>query len=804
MKLPDLTTARIKETLRPAKGEATTTQWLPYEFINDDGTMVQVETKAGTQERWLYMRLPSKQIVDANPDEILEHGGRLRRALSSLYLDPSESIANRIIVDADRKIHLLWLSWPDVPEVPDGASDALSSMLKQHLYPHLRYRRRCAYIGVQLVADVNMELGDAVKEVALRFFGKVEARDWSAYAEDENRVRHILHNEAGARKMSKAEANMLLNWTSRGSDPMPHLEVSERDVVVNGKYRIESSSLVTAPVVMTPAVDTWLADAVNMPEGVAPDAFSIKGALIDPASLIKRLSKAHKTAEENVSQTANSSSGVELEALGQARAAGDLRATYQLLREPALDRVQIVAARFLPLDREVKPRKPFSDYLNRRYEEMKWTPMYGRQDAALFAMMPCSDVKFPATLEHAVSLTQVAHMGMGDDPALGDDRGVVMGTDTTGRPVLLNHRAAGESDEWPTMIIPGASGAGKTMWAQWVAYQWRLQGVPGALINPKVGQPLTGIAELLEANVASLSGAASDPDGGALDFFSWAEPAQAATYAGDYLNTVLGGGSLGGLTVEDEQEIRLAMTRGADAGAQCVGDCIPLLQDARLQQRIFREHEASPLFRLAVGMSPNKTNLLDGAGGWTVVEMDMPLNQSGDGSLGARLGAATMGLVVTANYMNLVRRGGGVLIADEFHVMLNDGPSRERFMYINRNARSHGVLPILLSQFPSDFTTADGTSEWSPSRKFLLRQTEDRHIRDGLKFVGLSDEEFRHEMLKNANADRVTNRSPRGYLSDVKGRKGQVTLGPIPPWFIQAVSTNSIDIAARQSGRGSA
>lgn len=429
--------------------------------------------------------------------------------------------------------------------------------------------------------------------------------------------------------------------------------------------------------------------------------------------------------------------------------------------------------------------------------------MKGRQQDALFAMMPCSSVRFPSTLEHAISVTQVAHMGLGDDPSLGDATGVVMGTDATGRPVLLNYRSASESDDWPTMIIPGASGAGKTMWAQWIAYQHWLQGVPGVIINPKVGQPLHGIANLLEANVASISGADKNEDGsrntegGALDFFSWADPQDAAVYAGEYIGSVLGGS----LSPDQNTDVRLAMTKGADAGARCVGDCLEFIEDGQVFEKILREHQASPLFRLAVGMEARE-RVLQRTGGWTVVEMDRPLNTSGDGSVAARLGAATMGLIVMANYMNLVRQGGGVLMADEFHVMLKDGPSRERFMYINRNARSHNVMPILFSQFPDDFLDASGDSEWSPSRRLLLRQTEDRHIRSGLDFVGMSQEQFRYDMLKNANANRETGRSPRGYFADVRGRKGQITLGPIPEWFLRKVSTNLIEVEERRSSTG--
>lgn len=548
---------------------------------------------------------------------------------------------------------------------------------------------------------------------------------------------------------------------------------------------------------MTPGVDNWLTYAFQMATSVAPDAFSFRGTLLAPDVLVKRLAKTHRAARTTYEQTSGSRLGDDQKAAAQFWGSDELRVAYDLAREPAFENVQIVAARKsdgIGTDRD----ESFTDQLKKTFG-LQWSELIGRQDTALFSMFPCSPAKLPSQSQHAVSLSFAAHMGLGDDPSMGDKKGVFIGQTSNGRPVYVDYLAAASADSPPSTVIVGSSGSGKTALAQMLAFGAKELGIRGAYINPKgLIDPLLGLHALVDANVAWLSDAERDGSG-ALDYFRWIEDKQLASdKAFDYLYSVLGIQN-----GEHEMDFRTALQAGmqeaATAGVESVGEALKYVVkiEPRLKRIIKAQWDSSSLFRLAVGKPGSEgTDLISRSEGnlWTVVEMNRELNLDGDNtSLQGRLARATMRLIVESTYQHLARQGGGILIVDEFHVMLNDPLSRAAFDRINRLARSERVMPVFLSQFPKDFADELGNSDWQPSRKIALRQKESKDAEQAIRFIGMEPTDDRIEALMSANADRETGKPPWGFMSDVQGRTGRVTMGPYPQWFLKKISTNPND-----------
>ena len=788
----DLVRKRISTTLRGSRSNAADERyaWVPHKGVYKDGIIIGTPIGKNPSERWLYMTLPGQQISGSDPEDAKMVGNNLHSALASLYLDPADSITMKLI-ESEREIHLVWLTWEDEPPEPEGASDQYLQLLRRDIFPRMRYKRRVAYIGVRLNADVNLSFTDIATQTVSSFFGRVEAPDHERFQADEKKVRAAL-SILKARPMDAVELSKLLTWhTGNEGDEIPLVEARTDQLIVNGKYKYQVAAVTSAQDVMAPGPNSWLTHAFGLGSGIAPDAFSFRGTLLAPETLIKRLSKAHSAARSTWQNTADSKLGEDSEAASQYWGAKDLRETYSLNREPAFENVQIVAAR--KSDRIGQDGDDsFAHHLQRDFG-MQWSPLAGRQDTGLFSMFPCARVSLPAQAEHAVSLSWAAHMGVGDDPSMGDAKGVATGQTSNGKPVYIDHLAAAADVSPPTTIVAGSSGSGKSMWAQWLVYQFHLQGVPGVLINPAM-QPMYGLSQMIAANVASLKNA--EKASGGLDFFRWApDPKTAAEYATAYIALILDID-----TRSDRDDARAALQTGmqqaANAGVTSVGEAMQYVLKLHppLTKPFKSLWHSSSLFKLAVGEPGTDYSMIgDAQGGsaWTIVEMDRPLNlQASPFTLEGRLARSTMRLIVESAYESLAARGGGVLLVDEFHVMLKDEQSLAAFDRINRLARKFGVMPIFLSQYPKDFANELGDSDWQPSRKIALGQRERKNAEEALNFIGMEATEDRVNSVLNARYDEDTGRPPYGFMRDIQGRAGQISISPIPEWFIKEASTD--------------
>ena len=110
---------------------------------------------------------------------------------------------------------------------------------------------------------------------------------------------------------------------------------------------------------------------------------------------------------------------------------------------------------------------------------------------------------------HDVPAHLLTYSGVTSLSVVGDAprNSVLLGfTETDRQPVWMNMSAAANEDTYPTCICPGASGSGKTLLAQWLAYQTaRTRNASGeltpvVLINPKPGQSLRTLVDAAGGN----------------------------------------------------------------------------------------------------------------------------------------------------------------------------------------------------------------------------------------------------------------------------------------------------------------
>lgn len=791
---------RASKSASKVRGGDTRTAWHPISAVYDDGIIVGHSYRRNAPERWLYLTLPGEQLTDAEMDARRLYGERLWRALGQLYLNPEDNLAMTLL-DNERSIHLMWVQWRESPLAPTELSAPAQRLLNEHVLPQTSYYRRAAYIGIRLNPDTDISLVDLSKQWVASLGSGVEAPPHERYEADENKVRSVLEG-IGARTMEPVEVTKLLSWFSQQDEELaPHIAAGKTAVTINGQYKYRMASVTSCAPTLTPGVDTWMATAFNRGRD-APVAMSFKATLLGPDTLIKRLSKAHRAARSTFDQTSNSRDGEDSQSATAYFGTADLRRAYQETREPAFENVEIVAAVPVREGDDLRKDAPFTSKLSEWYG-LDWSPMHGRQDEALMSMWPCSPVQLPKQLTHAVGLSWAAHMGFGDEMKLGDRFGAMMGRTFDGRPTYLNHVAAVQDDNLtPCMLIVGAAGSGKTMLAQWLAYQFFLQGIPGVYVNPKE-QHLESLHDLTQANVASLSAAGNRP--GALDFFTWAETkADAALFAFEYLYKVLNLPSLGPAEPEARTALQLGLSAAADAGVNSTGQAVVnFVKHEQIQQMFAAQWKINPMFRLAIG-TEDAENIMskqrDDPGGWTVAEMDRKLDVEDQTGTGV-IARATMSLLIESTFKDLVRKNardgrGAVLFVDEFANMLKDDMARKTFDKINRECRSNNIFPVFLSQYPRDFIGNGGVSNWQPSRILMLRQGAKADAEQAFGFIGVEPTQERVDSLMGEN--KAKKAIPTGYLKDVHGVVNQIEIGPIPPWFLAAASTNPEDIKKRR------
>lgn len=189
--------------------------------------------------------------------------------------------------------------------------------------------------------------------------------------------------------------------------------------------------------------------------------------------------------------------------------------------QPVLARCSLI------MGREVtEATETYMDFLGDAYG-IQLKPLEHRQLPALEETLPCSSVRVNPFLQD-VNVPMISHAGLQSFSSLGDEAGAFGGLiDPDGSPFFVDPLAAPRKNLPPVFGIFGDPGSGKTFFAQSLAVQSALLGLPVIFVNPKGGDSLYGMvdyaAELgVTAGRVAMSALAETP--GAFDPFRYAPP----------------------------------------------------------------------------------------------------------------------------------------------------------------------------------------------------------------------------------------------------------------------------------------
>lgn len=455
--------------------------------------------------------------------------------------------------------------------------------------------------------------------------------------------------------------------------------------------------------------------------------------------------------------------------------------------------------------------------------------------AAWHETMLCSSVDAnPIKLE--LPSSAIAYGGLQDRSRVGDkpEGNVALAGFTDDRQaVWVSPGSASAGDTYPLMALLGATGSGKTSVAQWLAWQWSVNGAPVLFFDPKSGSDLSPIAALAGGSVTSVD-SILDSDG-VLDPLRYSQnPVSEISLA-----ISICGVALGRDQHKFETELSKAVNYGVINGARGIGVALQMARDAgqlgeELHGRILSVAESSPMFRASFAMS-NEGKSLSVSESFTLISMgdshlrlpqwnsDRPLEEE---PLEVRLSVNLARMIVRAG-MTALRGRGGVLMMDEAWVL--DLAAADELDELGRVARQYDVLPVYMTQTPSK-PAERGIGKYF-SRGFIghiKRSTgsgEADEAQAALDLFGIDDSRVKARIEADAHLpggaghnwntlkavwddpsakDRTLLRPAQFYHSDLSNSIAPVTI-EIPAEFMELASTNPEDLRRRlaaQQGSG--
>ncbi|MFE6966753.1 hypothetical protein ACFVAJ_16715 [Agromyces sp. NPDC057679] len=453
--------------------------------------------------------------------------------------------------------------------------------------------------------------------------------------------------------------------------------------------------------------------------------------------------------------------------------------------------------------------------------------MQNRQPGALAEMMLASSISANPYLED-LPATTIAYSGLPSLSNVGDRQGsALLGiTERDRQPVWLGHTAVADEDVPPLFLVAGGSGSGKSMLAQFLAYQQAQADVPNILIDPKTGQDLSPTVLSGGGQVISLDDLVTSD--GALDPLRFsATPEVGVDMAASAIITV-NPWSDPRLLAQFEVPLYTAIGRGVSMGAVCTGQALQMAFEAEHDPRhkqllwemidpIMRAWQQSPLMRAFTGMNPS-TQGLRVANGTTLIKvgdyrLELPTPGTPPVSFPQRLAVATLKMMFTGAGLALTGRDG-VLHMDEAWVVTGTTP--EEAERAGRLARSQRFLPILYSQ---DITGAVNAKLMNHVSRMAIGPLDDvNQARAALQIARLEETPERlnritakktigttgDEVAPNWGSlrpltDPATRQNLRGTVfiySDLAGRAVPTEV-KLPPQFLKIASTNRLDVNLR-------
>ena len=777
----------------------------PWAWRTNDGIYVGLN-----REAWVYASLPVAPLTWEDPSTQLARGQALGNLLADLGATSQDVGGSGLATLArTREVHVVSLTWDDVPSVPEGTPEALASFLSETL--NFLAPRRVLLVGVKLRASTldttrqtRAGVLTVIKTLLTRSIGE-DAPDLAlgVYEADLAQIRDTFSRHDAVTPDETTLAH-LESWYNdgRGTDA-PIYEARDALYVESDNATIELATVTRFDQdVLTAPYDPWILDALTHPE--APCVVSVRAELTPSTIVRAQMRRGQRRMIAQIEEEAQTGDLERVEQSGVLRLAKAIEDHVATTREAWLTNASIIMAR--------RSRDAVETYLDelRSARGIHAKPLEHRQLDALHETLPCADVRvnpFP----HVLSISALAHSGIQGYSGLGDAKGAYVGVaDPDLTPSFLDFLAAPADNSVPVTGVFGDPGSGKTFLCQLIAVQAALAGLPVIFINPKGHQTLKPFADLVGGSTVVVS--QLEEEGGFYDPFLYAEtPAIAAEMLTSHILAVLGhNGSGQGFTQEQELSLTSGLMRGALAGARCAAEALEYVTDETVRSQVLQQVEASSTFALGFGMKPRMR--YSGTRGLTLIEFDRELEFPEKGvdprayTRPQRISIAAMRLVTRAAIEILVLAKGGVLIVDEAWSFLSSSEGRSALQTIGRKGRSWNILPIFATQRIADLLESGVDMESFMSRVFVMKLADPVEAAAALRLCGLEATPARIAWLKSVHPHRRKSTGQvvpaRALHRDLYNRHAALSITPVPPAVIEAFSTNPVDTAERDAEDG--
>ena len=803
------TFGRLTGTSRAGRSEAdTATMWTtPYAWRTSDGIYV-----GHNGEVWMYRTVRLAPMKWEDPEQQLALASPLGRLIADLGGTSRQPIGGLATLSNNRRIHLVSITWDDLVTPPKENSDQLRAY-QAGAFGFLA-PKRVLFVGVQLRSSLREKASKSGRSGGASLYKTMtelvkesiteDVPDLGPYQRDIEVVSSMFER-SNAALPTRQELDQLESWYNLGRGPDAVLEEQPTRLVIGGLGELEMAAVMRfdQPVMPSPYAQ-WALDAISHP-GDAPHVISIRAEL-EPANLTRsRARRAQRRIIANMEEERKTQDLEKVELSQTFQQAKEVEDYLAGSNQPMMANCSFIMAREVTDSTET-----YLDYLAQSYG-IQMKALEHRQIQALEETLPCSSVRVNPFLQD-VNVPMVSHAGLQSFSHLGDDTGIFGGLiDPDGSPFFVDPLGAPRKNLPPVFGIFGDPGSGKTFFAQSLAVQSALNGLPVMFVNPKGGDSLYGMvdyAQSLGVPAGRVSMSALEEEPGAFDPFRYAPPTIAAEIANVHILSALDD-YRDGLSLSERLALGSGLKRGALNGARCVWDALQYVPGAeadRLRDLVKQQMEASSMFSLGVAMKPLPR--LDVTQRLTLIDFDRELGlpegkTASEYSVSERIALAAVRLVIRASLEILIANRSGVLMVDEAWTFLSQPEGLASLQRISREGRSLNILPVFLTQRIADVVTKDLESYLS--RVLVLKMNEKKEAETALRLCGLNPTANRLAELREFGPLPPENGKParwaRGIFRDLAGRHAQVVLGPTPPDAGAAYSTNPEDRRKREELR---
>lgn len=775
------------------RGEDTgTLRTTPWARREDGGVYI-----GNDKSVWLYREMPLAPLEHEDAHRRLEVGKLVDNVLDEIGKRSRDVGQGLSMLSQNRAVHLFTAMFDTETAVPAGTPAALAEFLEDILPP----------LSASKTLLIGVKLRSSMLQAAVRADGvgaKVKAllnvnsddleMNLDAYAADFADISAIFARGQGSVPRPEALAQ-LEAWWNNGQTADQVAEFADTSFRVPRVATYEVQAVQALPKQMSAPFSQWALAAMSHASPAV--AISVRAEL-EPYTVTRtRLRKqTRRLIAQDEEEAATNDIGRE-ENSSNLQYAKDVESYVLRAQSPWLTSTSILLARI-----EDNADETYSHMLAERFGIVT-QPLVDRQLEALNEFQPTSNVRVNP-FEQDINLAMLSYAGLGSFSNLGDANGVFVGNiDPDFVPCYLDPFGASRADVPPVMTIFGDPGSGKTFSAQLICGQAAMAGIDVFFINPKGYQSLSPWVDWLQsrgvrARVVSLS--KIEEKGGAFDPFSFCDdPLMAAEILSRHIQTYLGE------ALSPIQSFTLAdgLTKGAMAGARCAMDALAYVEDLEVVKLIKGAVASSSMF--AIGFSSEPRDDWKGSSGLTLLEFDRELEWPTPGQdrlePAQRLAVAVLRLTSRAAMEILMRARGGVYAIDEAHHYLASTEGRSSLDRLAREGRSVGLLPIFITQQPSDLL--DIGMESFTSRVLCMKLKEKKQATAALTLCGLTPTAERISFLASCGPRRgsegVPGRPALGIMRDLYDRHAVVTIGPIPEHLRLAMSTNRTDQELREA-----